>query len=550
MNKYLKKSLCILLCAIFVLSLAACNGTSNDTASPETTAATAATATTQGEASSESAYEYTGAAPIAKEKVKLSILTTNGGSKRLGFSDMTWWQEALKRANVELVMEEIDSAAYKDVIMPRLAAAADLPDIIQIYGNDSDLSLANSGIFLELSEYYEKHGHNYKKRFEKDEGLRGQITTPLGEVYYIPYIRDTTTNFRCLMMNTGFLDTLGMKEEDIKTLDDYYNYLVKVKTSDVNGNGDTSDEIPLFMRANMIDLWGMFWGIDITMESMYQIENDGNVICAYTDKRYLECLKYLNKLYAEGLLYNEFATANLDVQNALFSKNQVGSLVHFISNTTGYSQTIDSEWDYFNDKPIIMPIIPPKGPYGDQYVYGRDPLGAFFGITSACKNPEAAFCFLDYMQSQEVAELIWYGIEGEDYNNVDGKIIFSEKYLKNEDDYRGKMGYNFSGLPIYQLGAGYMAPQCEAVREMSNVLSDYVMNPSIKFSFKLDEENEVLQSYSEDLKTYFKENMIAFIMGTRPFSEWDKYVETAENMNLSEVVKVYQAIADRAAALK
>ena len=31
------------------------------------------------------------------------------------------------------------------------------------------------------------------------------------------------------------------------------------------GNGDVSDEIPLFMRAGMIQLWGMFWGLDIVI---------------------------------------------------------------------------------------------------------------------------------------------------------------------------------------------------------------------------------------------------------------------------------------------
>ncbi len=549
MTSYLKRALCILFSVLFVLSAVACNGTSTDTTSSgSSTDASATTAASEGNISSESGYEYTGEAPIANEKVTLSILTSNGGSKRLGFSDMTWWQEALKRANVELVMEEIDNSAYKDVIMPRLAAAADLPDIVRIEGKDEDMSYSNSGIFIELSDYYEKYGYNFKKQFEKNKGLREELVTPSGEIYYIPYIYDIFNNSRCLMMNMGFLDSLGMKEEDIKTLDDYYNYLVNVKKNDANGNGDASDEIPLFMRSDMINLWGMFWGIDLP--SIYQKDDDGKVICAYTDERYLECLTYLNKLFTEGLLYNEFATANYDVQTALFSKNQVGSILHFISNCTSYSKDIDSNWDFAGDEPIMMPVVPAKGPYGDQYVYGRDPLGTLYGITTTCKNPEAAFCFLDYLQSQEVGELTWYGVEGEDYNAVDGKIKFTEKYMKNEDSYRDNMGYNFDGLPSFQLGEGYMATQCDAVREMSTVLSAYVMNPTIKFSFKLDEENEVLQSYAADLKTYFKENMVAFVMGTRSLSEWDEYVKTAEKMSLSEVIKVHQAVQDRAAALK
>jgi putative aldouronate transport system substrate-binding protein len=543
MNSYFKKSLCIVFCILILTSLAACVGEIpvGTSAAKGTTAATIPDVTV-------GSYEYTGEAPIAKEKVTISILTTNNGSKRLGFSDMTWWQEVLKKANVDLVMEEIDSSSYKDVILPRLAAATDLPDIVRLQGNDSDLAYANSGIFLELTEYYKKYGFNLGKQFEKNKGLKDEITTPDGKIYYVPYIYDIFNNSRCLMLNIGYLDALGMKEDDIKTLDDYYGYLVKVKNTDLNGNGDTTDEVPLFMRSGMINLWGMYWGVDIT--SGYQVEDDGTVICVQTDDRYLECLTYLNKLYTEGLLYNEFATANWDVQEALFTKNQIGSILHFISNCTSYSQSINKEWDFYKDDPIVMPIIPPKGPYGDQYVYGRDPLGTLYGITSECKNPDDAFRFMDYLYSQEVGELTWFGIEGTDYNVVGNEIEFTEKYLKNEEAYRDSMGYNFDGLPSYQMGEGYMATQCAAVRKMSNVLSEYALSPQIKFSYKLEDENEVLQAYNADLKTYFGENMLAFIMGTRPLSEWDEYVKTAEKMNLSEIVKVYQEVTDRAATLK
>ena len=48
-----------------------------------------------------------------------------------------------------------------------------------------------------------------------------------------------------------------------------------------------------------------------------------------------------HQLYADGIIYNEFATSSFDIQQALFTSNQIGSMVHFISNMTGYSQTID-----------------------------------------------------------------------------------------------------------------------------------------------------------------------------------------------------------------
>lgn len=155
------------------------------------------------------------------------------------------------------------------------------------------------------------------------------------------------------------------------------------------------------------------------------------------------------------------------------------------------------------------------------------------------------FAFCDYLMSDEVGVLTWYGIEGVDYNIVDGEYVFTDLYLNNEDDYLGKAGYNFAGLPSYQLD--YMSKQCDQVRQQALDLAPYVYNPTFPFYYKLEEENEIINAYRADLDTYFSENLVAFVMGTRSLDEWDAYVSTVESMGLSELVSVYQAAADRAA---
>lgn len=542
-----KHLISVAICAILIMSLVACStggttGSANPTSSGNASGSTSTTTTP-------AAYTYAGSAPIADKPVTLSILTTNGGSKILGFADMTWWQEVLKRANVTLEMEEIDNASYADVVKPRLAAAVDLPDIVKIPGADDDMSYIKSGIFVELTDYYDTYGYNFAKQFDEHTMLKGSITTPDGKIFYTPYIYTTANNSRCLMINKGFVEAVGMQLGEIKTIDDFYDFLAAVGQNDVNGNGDAADEVALFSRSGMIQLWSMFWGLDVT--GTFQREPDGKVICGYADERYREMLVFLNQLFNEKLLYSEFATANYDTQTALFTNNQIASLIHFVSNCTSYSQAIDPNWDFYNDEPIMQPVVPLTGPHGDQYVYGRDSMGSLFGITRYCEDPESAFKFIDYLMSDEVGELTWYGIEGTDYEIVDGEIQFKEVYLKSEDSYRSNMGYNFDGLPSYQLGGGYMATQCKFVRDMSNdVLSKYVMNPSITFSYKLEEENEVIRSYLADLRTNFSENLTAFIMGTRSLDTWDAYIADLQKMNLDQVLEVYQAISDRQAASK
>ena len=492
------------------------------------------------------ALAYDGTVPIAVEKKQISVLATNAASLNYDFNNMEWWQEVLRRANVELEYELIDSSSYADVVKPRLAAAIDLPDLVLTNGSMSDLqAYIDAGIFLDLTDYYEKMGFHFAEQFEKHPNLKAELTTVDGRMYYLPYIYTTDSNMRCLMINARWAENLGMDVADIKTIDDYYEYLVAVKNGDPNGNGDPTDEIPLFMRSNMIQLWGMYWGLDLTDSNGYQVEADGTVICGYADERYREFLAWVKKLYDEGLLYNEFATANYDTQASLFANDRIGSMIHFISNCTGYSQAIDPQWDFDQDAPIMEPTVL-TGPYGHAYVYGRDAYGGAFGITSTCKDPEAVFALCDYLQSEEVGVLTWYGIEGVDYNIVDGEYEFTDTYLDNKDDYLTKMGYNFAGLPSFQLD--YMTKQCKAVREKAQELSAYVFNPTVTFSYKTPEENDVLSTYAADLDTYFKENLIAFIMGTRSLDDWDRYIKELHTMGLNDVIAVYQAAANRADA--
>ena len=152
-----------------------------------------------------SALAYDGTAPVTEETKTISILTTNSGSLQYNFSEMTWWQQVLKNANIELDMEILDNSAYNDAVKPRLAAGVDLPDIVRLPGADTDMSYANSGLFLDLAEYYETLGFNIKHHFEKYPTLKGSLTTPAGGMYYVPTLTPADANMRCMMVNRLYL---------------------------------------------------------------------------------------------------------------------------------------------------------------------------------------------------------------------------------------------------------------------------------------------------------------------------------------------------------
>ena len=61
------------------------------------------------------------------------------------------------------------------------------------------------------------------------------------------------------------------------------------------------------------------------------------------------------------------------------------------------------------------------------------------------------------------------------------------------------------------------------------------------------EENETYTEKWPDIETYVKENVVNFITGNKPLSEWDNYVKTLKDMGIEDVVAVKQAWYDRTA---
>ena len=74
-------------------------------------------------------------------------------------------------------------------------------------------------------------------------------------------------------------------------------------------------------------------------------------------------------------------------------------------------------------------------------------------ITTACKNPEGVFRFLDRICADDIQKLNNWGIEGVDYSLDKGKFTRTEKQWRNsfEEDYKKSSGIEqFNFLPRYE----------------------------------------------------------------------------------------------------
>lgn len=484
---------------------------------------------------------YDGSAPVVKEMVTLSLMCPKDAASGLyEIEDLIWLQDILKRANVNLEIEEIDSSAYDDVLRTRMAAGIDLPDIIAMgWQLDSTLNYVESGLVVDFAEYYEQYGYNLKRVLDMPgyEGIEGRLFAPDGGFYYFPTL--DRPSYRTLIINMDWLNQLGM--EVPTTADEYYDVLVAMKNTDFNGNG-VQDEVPLFLRPGGIWMFGGMWDID--PEVGFTVGEDGKLFCSYTTENFKDMLTYLNKLYTEGLLYNEFATSTYDQQVTLTSNNQLGSIMHYAQNTIKYCVMVDPDFDSETDEPIYMPIAPLQTGFGEPKIYGVELFAGSHAISRNCEHPDVAYALMDYLYSPEVLELTTFGYEGETFVLTETgayKQTLPENY--NDGKYTGG---NYGGLPHmylewYELDRPYAEKK---IYDAYMGLANY-MTSGIGTSFETPEEAEIISMYLTDLKTYVYEMATNFIIGGTPLSEFDSFVETVNSMHMEEIMAVYQAKYDR-----
>ncbi|NLD87843.1 MAG: extracellular solute-binding protein [Clostridiales bacterium] len=546
--KKMRTILALLLAMMMVLVLFAGCSDSGSKTPADTSSKTEEKAEEKKEETKEevSNFIYDGDSPIASEPVTVTMICGAGGSavNYDNIEDMLWIQAIIDKSGLDMEVECLDSSSYGDNIRPRLAAAEDLPDIIQVPGLDTDLTYANSGIFYDLTDFFDEYAYNLKWRFETNPTVKGQATTPDGKMFYIPGINMSVDYCPAILYNQFWLQKIGMDAPT--TTDELYEVLKAMKGVDFNGNGK-DDEVPLFAQTGYLQCFGSSWGLDI--QRGYWENEDGIVEPSYISERYLDYLQYFNKIYTEGLMVPDFASISADMNNEMATNDQFGFIMHYLNFCHSFSQKYyagkGQDWDTSYGELAWVPLeAPPKGPFGHQLYNGNDPVFGFWAISAKSEVPEYAFAFCDYLYSEEANNFMYYGIyENGDYEIKDGKI-YPDLAKRSKDDYSTRMGNNFGGFPRILLAAHRDVSYNYTIGEYNEILNDYYRLP-VPAAFALPKEVDTVSAYAADLSTYWGENYVAFITGTRPLSEFDDYCETLKSMHYEDMVAVKQAALDR-----
>ncbi len=341
-----------------------------------------------------------------------------------------------KYTNVHLQVDWRPDSDWNTQVATALAGGIDnLPYLIRP-GTYGVAALANEGAIVPLDDYLDLIPNIVaavgEERFADWKAADGHFYT-IPTIVNVPGSQSTA-------VRKDWLDKLNM---DVPTTwEQWKAYWYGVRDNDMNGNGDTTDEIPIVLEMgqngerSLHALLNAF-GIKASSDAQFCVLDDGTYTMVYEHPRYREFITEMQQLYADKIIDQEFATRyQADMYNTM-SGNLAGTVFTWAEQCAVHSETLIANGV---EDGLYLTCAPITGPYGDQYIQKRQGITGNWCITAKAEadgKVEDILKFWNWMFSDEGVMLYNYGIEGYTYTMVDGSpVINPEITAAGFNDYR------------------------------------------------------------------------------------------------------------------
>ncbi|MGG4107528.1 extracellular solute-binding protein [Paenibacillus lautus] len=473
--------------------------------------------------------------------------------------------EAYMGKKVEIKYNYIPSSEYDEKVK-LMIASDDLTDFFVTPLFYDTTEMAEQGQLLELGQYQDLMP-NYMNYISKVKNGMKRVTDADGNMF--TFKETSTPRFPedrgMLIQNTSAYRYDVFEANNIKipvTLDEFYGAAKKLKEL-------YPDKYPVATKWN--SLRSLFSANHIRDEIFWDGEK---YVYGILDEGYKDALQFANKLYAEKLLDPEYT---IDTDDTLKRKALNGDnfmwLTQWFTTPAEYTRTAD------DGKIFAVSLYPDNPKYGkawQEVVNGNTPdLGwGVYGVSSKVKNPEELIKFIDYQYSDEMIQLITWGIEGTTYTiGEDGVPTFVDSLKTAKDPWlegdkygmRASRNHNpglqmvsdarafvdFAATDYTVFNGKYEEVPIEKAEFLTSLPmpeNDYVPSwlsePSIQLT---GSESQRVSEIMNPIKTFVTEEQAKFVAGKNSFDNWQAFIDKVKKMgNIDEALKIYNDAAQRA----
>lgn len=547
MSKKLVSFLSMILCVSLLLPGCTSNAKKTDQESKTNTAV------------SDSKVSPPGIFPITKEKITFKVVTVQDQTiDDIDSNEFTKWYE--DKTNIHIQWTVLPGSAVKEKIQV-LLAGGELPDIFMNGGINANQTVAYAaqGAFRPLDDLIEKYAPNIKKMLNEKPFLYDYMRTPDGKIYSLTGLTEVLHTYmpKKLWIYKPWLDKLGLAMP--ATTEDFYQVLKTFKAKDPNGNGK-ADEIPLAganSANNEVESFFMQSFLFYERGTYLTVEN-GKILFTADKPEFKEGIKYLKKLFDEGLLAPESFTQDRKPLTALV-EDPAGTRIGAIPSLYWGHFSVDNGPSGRYKEYAAVPVL--KGPQGKAITYTRHPGG--FGsnlITTKCQNPEAAMRWFDWFYDTEGSMKEGYtagmGKEGRDWKRltpdsglkgIDGNPATFQRIV----NFGAKQAIHWNQMPPgywpEKLRVGEAQPDQDSLEvKLQEITKKYyqpyqALEKRVPFMFYPD---EVLAKYGDQqaaLDKIVQTWLVRFITtGGDMEKDWGTYTKELENAGVKDYIKTVQ----------
>jgi len=453
--------------------------------------------------------------PVVEERTNTKVEILDGGDGDQYYSNMDL---------------RIGSGDFPDTGIVRLAQA-------EVYGAQ--------GAFVDLKPIIEEHAPNIKRFMEEHPDYASLITSANGAIYGImaeyPIIAEV------IMYREDMFEKAGITKlpETIEELTDAFH---KLKAH----YKDDPDFYPFSGRENFIKFTELFLAGDgIEDGRVYGIYENGRGYDLYSPG-FRRLIEWYAELYKEGLIDPEWV-AGAATEESWQTKmlNGKGAVSYdYYTRPTWFMDNggPDIDPDYrMNAMPYLKDINGNPSKPSAYFPRWREDRVMVINRDAADKAP-GIVKFIDYLFSEEGQELVSWGIQGVTYEVVDGEkrylLDFAEETYKPIGTPRWDFVNDQLHFPKPVDHDAFYQWNSDLVKSYASKFfaNDAIRTyPVLKYTM---EQIQVRANLVAKVKPQVTSNLVAFITGKRPMSEWDAFLAEMEKEGYKEIVAIDQAAYD------
>lgn len=480
------------------------------------------------------------------ETKKLTYWTElDGGvsSALQSLGDVAMFQELEKRTgiHIDFIHPPTGQAAEQFSLM---IASRELPDLISyswtIYPGGPDKAI-DDNVIVNLNDYVDSCAPNFKGWAEQEIYAK-DLRSDSGKYFGFPAINlGNARVFGGLCLRGDWLKELNLPVPE--TIEEWDTVLRAFKEKKGATAPLTSDTDSLTKREAFNS------GFDVG-NRLYV--DDGKVKFGPAEPAFKDYLTQLHEWYADGILDNDYSTNTSSIMDAKITNGESGAKFCYIGGGIGkYMKLMEKKDPNYELVAAPYPAVEKgKAPRFMAGEYNVQP--PFLAVSTACSDVKTAVKWIDYFYSEEGRMLVNFGIEGDTYNMVDGKPVYTDKILNNPE------GYSISEAMCRNFQASYPTT---GLKQDENYLKQYYQYPQQVEAFQLWaknedktmipmltptlEESEEAATLNTEITTYVEEMVLKFVQGAEPLSKYDDFVAGLKKLNLDRYLELQQIAYDR-----